>query len=144
MLIDDIKKRVVLAMKAKNTQERDILKVVLGDLQIQETRKGDALTDAEAQQIVRKVIKGNAEMSAALDDAGKIQTIQEENTILESLLPQTLSVGQITEALAAVVDAIKAAGNDGQATGVAMKQLKSTGAQVQGGDVAAAVRQIRA
>ena len=144
MLIDDIKKRVVLAMKAKNTQERDILKVVLGDLQIQETRKGDALTDAEAQQIVRKVIKGNAEMSAALDDAGKIQTIQEENTILESLLPQTLSVGQITEALAAVVDAIKAAGNDGQATGVTMKQLKSTGAQVQGGDVAAAVRQIRA
>jgi hypothetical protein len=38
---------------------------------------------------------------------------------------------------------VKAAGNDGQATGVAMKHLKSLGAEVNGKDVSAAVRQLR-
>ena len=38
---------------------------------------------------------------------------------------------------------IKAAGNDGQATGIAMKQLKSQGAVVNGKDVGAAVALLR-
>ena len=143
MLIDDIKKRIIVAMKAKNTQERDILKVVLGDLQIQETRKGDDLTDAEAQQIIRKVIKGNGEMITAVEDAAVVERMNQEIAILESLLPQSLSVEEIVAALGPVADAVKAAGNDGQATGVAMKHLKSSGAEVQGKDVSAAVRQMR-
>lgn len=143
MLIDDIKKRIIVAMKAGNKQERDILKVVLGDLQIQETRKGEALTDAEAQQVVRKVIKGNGEMITAVDDPQVVERMNQEIAILESLLPQSLSVDQIVAALAPVADAVKAAGNDGQATGVAMKHLKPSGAEVQGKDVAAAVRRLR-
>ncbi|MBB6428830.1 GatB/YqeY domain-containing protein [Algisphaera agarilytica] len=144
MLIDDIKKRIIVAMKAKNTQERDILKVVLGDLQIQETRKGEALTDAESQQIIRKVIKGNNELLAAANDPAVAEKVGQENAILDSLLPQSLTPEQIVEALAPVADAVLAAGNDGQATGVAMKHLKSNGAEVQGQDVSAAVRQMRA
>ena len=143
MLIDDIKKRIIVAVKTKNTQERDILKVVLGDLQIQETRKGDDLTDAEAQQIIRKVIKGNGEMITAVEDAAVVERMNQEIAILESLLPQSLSVEEIVAALDPVADAVKAAGNDGQATGVAMKHLKSSGAEVQGKDVSAAVRQMR-
>ena len=46
-------------------------------------------------------------------------------------------------ALAPVVDALKAAGNDGQATGVAMKHLKSVGAVVTGKEVTAAVKKLR-
>ncbi|MEO0514027.1 MAG: GatB/YqeY domain-containing protein [Planctomycetota bacterium] len=143
MLIDDIKKRIIVAMKAKNTQERDILKVVLGDLQIQETRKGEALTDAEAQQIIRKVIKGNNEMITAVDDPDVVERMNQEIAILDTLLPRSLSVEDIVAALGPVVDAVAAAGNDGQATGVAMKHLKSQGAEVQGKDVSAAVRQLR-
>lgn len=143
MLIDEIKKRVITAMKAGNTQERDILKVVLGDLQISETRKGQDLTDAEAQAIVRKVVKGNGEMIAAVDDPAVVERMNQEIAILETLLPRSLSVDEIVSALAPVVDAVKAAGNDGQATGVAMKHLKPTGVEVQGKDVSAAVRQIR-
>jgi hypothetical protein len=43
-----------------------------------------------------------------------------------------------------VKDDIVAAGNDGQATGVAMKLLKSKGAAVDGKTVSAAVRKMRA
>jgi len=50
---------------------------------------------------------------------------------------------EFVAALAGVTDAIRAAGNDGQATGVAMKELKKAGAVVNGKDVSAAVKQLR-
>ena len=70
-------------------------------------------------------------------------SVTEEIAVLESFLPKTLSVDEIVAALAAVADPIKAAGNDGQATGVAMKHLKSTSALVNGKDVSEAVKKIR-
>ncbi|MEM8739783.1 MAG: GatB/YqeY domain-containing protein [Planctomycetota bacterium] len=143
MLIDTLKQRVVQAMKAGDHQSRDVLKVVLGDLQLTETRKGQALTDTETQQGLRKVIKGNREMIAAVTDPAVIERMEQEIAILETLLPQSLTPAQILGALAPVADAIRAAGNDGQATGVAMKHLKSQKAQAQGQDVAAVVRDLR-
>jgi hypothetical protein len=59
------------------------------------------------------------------------------------MLSKTLGVPEMVAALAPVAGAIKAAGNDGQATGVAMKHLKSAGASVDGKTVAEAVKQIR-
>lgn len=144
MLIDTIKSQIKDAMRAKDSATRDLLKVVLGDLQLNETRKGSALTDEESQKDVKKVIKGNREMIAAVDDPEVVKRMEWEIGVLETLLPKTLSVDEILAALAPVADAIKAAGNDGQATGVAMKHLKPTGAHVEGKDVAAAVRQLRA
>ena len=64
--------------------------------------------------------------------------------MLEELLPKTLDADGIVALLEPVRDAIRAAANDGQATGVAMKHLKTTGAAVQGKDVGDAVRRIRA
>ncbi|MEM7626717.1 MAG: GatB/YqeY domain-containing protein [Planctomycetota bacterium] len=143
MLIDTIKSQIKDAMRAKDTATRDLLKVVLGDLQLNETRKGSALTDEEAQKDVKKVIKGNRETIAAVNDPEVVQRMEWEISVLEKLLPQTLSVDEIVAALGPVAEDIKAAGNDGQATGVAMKHLRPTGAVVEGKDVAAAVRQIR-
>ena len=54
-----------------------------------------------------------------------------------------MSVDEIAQALIPVAAQIKAAGNDGQATGIAMKQLKSTGQSVNGKDVTAAVKELR-
>ena len=143
MLIDDLKARIILAMKAKNNHERDTLKVALGEIQLAETRNGKALTDEQAQAAVKKVVKGNREMITLTDDPEVAQRMETEIALLSSLLPQTLSVEQITEQLAPVADAVRAAGNDGQATGVAMKHLKSGGHAVEGQAVAAAVRALR-
>ena len=63
--------------------------------------------------------------------------------MLNAYLPKSLGVAEIVAALAPVAEAVKAAGNDGQATGVAMKHLKTLGAVVNGKDVSAAVRQLR-
>ena len=143
MLIDDIKARIIVAMKAKNNHVRDTLKVALGDIQLAETRNGKALTDPEAQAAIKKIIKGNREMIAAVSDAEVIERMETEIALLSELLPQTLSAEAIVEHLAPVADAVRAAGNDGQATGIAMKHLKSGGHAVEGQDVAAAVRNLR-
>ena len=143
MLVDEIKRRISAAMKAHNTVEKEVLRVALGEIQTAEAR-GVATTEESAAAVLRKLIKSNGETLAATTDEAAKRTLAEENVVLSSLLPKATGVPEIVEALAAVRDAIRAAGNDGQATGVAMKHLKASGAVVNGKDVSEAVKQIRA
>jgi hypothetical protein len=49
----------------------------------------------------------------------------------------------VVEALAPVADAVRAAKSDGQAMGVAMKHLKTTGAVAESASVQEATRRLR-
>lgn len=145
MLVDDIKKRVTEAMKGGDTVARDVLRLALGEIQTAEARKSAALSDDEAIASVRKLIKSNEETLAAVGDAdARASALKHELEVLRSLLPKQLTPEQIVLALKDQHEAIKAAKSDGQATGIAMKHLKSTGAAVDGKDVGVAVKQIRA
>ncbi|MGB1124662.1 MAG: GatB/YqeY domain-containing protein [Phycisphaeraceae bacterium] len=142
-LLQTIKQQVIEAMKAKDTIAKDVLRVAQGDIELAQTRTGKDLSDDEVQKIVRKLIKSNQETLAASPDDATVEKLNKEIAILEALLPRTLGVDEIVAALASVESDIKAAGNDGQATGVAMKHLKPQGLVVEGKDVSAAVKQIR-
>jgi uncharacterized protein len=143
MVIDTLKAAIARAVKDKDEVARDVLRLALGEVQTAEARGGKPLRDEEVVAIVRKLVKSNEEtLVAAAADPGA-PALRHENEVLSALLPAGLSVAQITEALGPVADAIKAAKNDGQATGIAMKHLKPTGAVVEGTDVAAAVRALR-
>ena len=143
MLIEEIKRRITAAMKAGSTIEKDILRLALGEIQTAEAR-GTSITDEGVAAIVRKIIKSNEETLAATEGEEQKRTLAAENAVLASLLPKSLGVEDIIAALAPSLPAIKAAGNDGQATGIAMKQLKTTGAVVNGKDVTEAVKRMRA
>lgn len=140
----ELKKRVLQAMRDKNELEKDLLRVLLGDLELAETRTGNELSEKDEQQIVRRMVKSNQETAALTQDPADVEKLKQELAILEALLPKTLSVAETIAALEPVADDLRAAGNDGQATGLAMKHLKPQGLQVDGKDVAAAVKQIRA
>lgn len=143
MLIDVIKARVLAALKAGRTVEKEILRVALGEMQTIEAR-GTPLTDEDAAKVVVKLVKSNREtMEASTNDTQRAE-LAEEIAILESLLPKSLGVEEIAVALAASRDAIRAAGNDGQATGIAMKALKAAGIAADGKKVGEAVKQMRA
>ncbi len=145
MIVDDIKKRVAAAVKQGDTVVRDVLRLALGEIQMAETRKNEAGTEEEAAAALRKLIKSNEETLAALPEGDeRIAILRRESEVLASLAPAQLTVAQIVEALAGQLDAIKGAAADGQATGLAMKHLKSAGADVKGTDVGLAVKQIRA
>jgi uncharacterized protein YqeY len=143
MLLDAIKAQMFKAMKAGNSVEKEILRVAVGEITTDRAREGRSGSDDEAQAILRKLIKSNDESIAATDDASKKATLEQENRILAEFLPKSLDVDAIVAALAPVADAVKSAGNEGQATGVAMKHLKTAGAVVQGKDVALAVKKLR-
>jgi uncharacterized protein YqeY len=80
---------------------------------------------------------------ASTTDPEKRAVLAQEMQILATYLPKSLSVDEIVSALAPVAAQIKAAGNDGQATGIAMKQLKSEGLVVNGKDVTLAIKELR-
>ncbi len=143
MLKDDMKSRMLAALKAKRQVEKNILRVALGEVQTIEARTGGQASDDDVGKILRKLIKSNEESLAATTDEARRATLDEENAVLGSLVPTTLSPEEITAALDPVSEAILAAGNDGQATGIAMKHLKGSGAAVEGKDVSAAVRAMR-
>jgi len=143
MLRDDIKKRIVEAMKAKRVVEKEILRVALGELQTAESRTGEDLTDDQAIKILKKLIKSNEESVAAIQDEEKRERLIQETAILNEFVPQAMDADAIRAALTDVVEQIKALGGDGPATGIAMKHLKSMGATVEGKDVSAVVREIR-
>jgi uncharacterized protein YqeY len=141
-MLQELKKRIAEAMKSGDTVARDVLRLALGEIQTAEARKNGPVGDEDIAASIRKLIKSNEE-TLALSEGERAVVLRRENEILSSLLPKQLSVEAIVAALAADHDAIKAAKNDGQATGIAMKRLKASGASVSGNDVAAAVKQLR-
>lgn len=124
--------------------EKNILKVVLGDIQLKAA--GGTITDEAGHAIVKKLVKGNEETLGHLkgEDPRRAQYLG-ENAVLSSLLPTYLTADQVTAELtsAGLVEQVKAAKNEGQATGVAMKHLKGKGLAVEGDEVKKAVTALR-
>jgi len=143
MLADEIKTRMFAAMKAKKTVEKEILRVALGEISTAGVRSDKPLGDDAVGAILKKLVKSNQESLEVSSDEEQKRVLAEEIEILNSLLPKTLSVEQIVEALGPVAEGIKGAKADGPATGIAMKHLKQSRALVDGKDVALAVQQMR-
>ena len=147
-MLDTLKARLTECRKAGKAIEMTVLQVVLGDASTIEARGGNKATDDEVEKIVRKTVLGNQETLGILEQKGLTgganhAKLSAENAFLQTLLPQTLSAEEIAAHLGEVADALRAAKNDGQATGVAMKHLKPKGLRVLGEDVSAAVKKIR-
>jgi uncharacterized protein YqeY len=143
-LVDTLRKQALEAMKAKDSVATTILRLAQSEVQATEERAGRALTDEEAFAVVRKLVKSNEEtLAASAKDTEQSAILTRENQLLTAILPKGLGVAEIQAHLDAVRDAIRGASNDGQATGVAMKHLKSLGVTVSGSDVGQAVKALR-
>jgi hypothetical protein len=144
MLIDEIKSRMIRALRERDEIVRNILGLAVGEIQTAEARSNRPVTDEEAMAVVRKLLKSNEEtLGLTAPDDVRAEALRRENATLASLLPQSLSGEGIVAALAPATDAIRAAKSDGQAMGVAMKHLKSIGAVVDAPAVQQAVKAVR-
>ena len=142
-VLENIKKRSMEAMKAKDSVASSILRLAASEVQMVETRTGSPATDDEAAGVLRKLIKSNEETLRATNGAEEKATLERENELLAAFLPKGLSIEEIVAALAPVAEAIRAAAADGPATGLAMKHLKQAGIAAQGADVTKAVGTLR-
>jgi uncharacterized protein len=144
MLIDEIKTRMMRALRDRDEVVRNVLGLAVGEIQTAEARANRALGEDEAMAVVRKLVKSNEEtLALAGTDDGRAAGLRREIEALSALLPRSMSVEQIAEALSPVADAIRAAKSDGQAMGVAMKHLKAAGAIASAANVQQALERVR-
>jgi uncharacterized protein YqeY len=142
-ILDELKARMNEALRGKDEVAKNIYRLAYSEMQLASARSRKDVNDDEAIAILKKLVKSNEETLAVATEAAQREALAREIALLTAMLPKTLGVPEIVAALAPVAEAVRAAGNEGQATGVAMKHLKSTGASVDGKTVAAAVKQIR-
>mgnify|MGYP000911227710 CR=1 FL=1 len=144
MLIDELRKRRTEALKARDMLTKEVLNVAIGEIDTLAARHKRDATDEDCLGVIRKLVKANEETRAMSTDDTQRATLTREIEVLNALLPAQLGVADVVAMLAPVRDALRAAGNDGQATGIAMKHLKASGAAVDGKVVSQAVRDVRA
>lgn len=141
-LAEDIKKRMFAAMKSNKTVEKEILRVAMGEITMTSARESRELSDDDVRGILRKMLKSIRESLVEAPPEGKA-ALEEELSVVESLLPQTLGVDAIVAALEEVRDAIVGAAAEGPAMGIAMKALKVKGLAVEAPLVGQAVKRLR-
>ena len=110
MIIDEIKKDNVQAMKDKNTLARAIYGVVMNKVllaNIEAKKDGKELSDVEVVQILQKTIKELTEEKENYVKAGnsaEAENIEKQKEILTKYLPQMMSEDEIKSIIAGMED----------------------------------------
>ncbi len=110
MLIDEIKKDNVQAMKDKNTLARAIYGVVMNKVllaSIEAKKDGKELADTDVVQILQKTIKELTEERENYLKAGnsaEAENIEKQKEILTKYLPQMLSEEEVKNIIATLED----------------------------------------
>lgn len=139
-MIENIKTRLKIALKEKNEIEKNILRLVLGEVQTIESKEG-MINEQRVIKIISKIIESNNETLSYSAISKRKDILVEENKILTSLLPKAMTSDEVEEFLVPYAAEIKAANSEGQGTGLAMKKLQ--GKIVNGKAVNEVVRKIR-
>ena len=110
MLINDLQKANIEAMKAKDQDARSILSVVLTKYKLQEVEAraaGKQLGDAELLSIIQKVLKelsDEKEGYAKVNNQERIDSITRQENVIKKYLPQQLNEDEIRAEIAKLDD----------------------------------------
>lgn len=110
MLIDDIKKANIEAMKAKDNDSRAVLSIVLTRYKLQEVEmrtKGKEIGDADCLSIIQKVIKelsDEKEGYLKVNNLERVASIERQEAVLKKYLPQQLTEAEIREEISKLED----------------------------------------
>ena len=138
MIVQEIRSQIKEAMLAGDSDKVALLRLIIGTLQ----QEGDDSDDA-AEKVIRKMIKSNLQTAEALVANGNTASeIYKENSLLNSFLPQTMSVPEI-KVLLNQSDINFQIMNPGKAMGAAMKLCKANQWPAQGKDVKQAIDEIQ-
>lgn len=101
MIIDEIKKENIQAMKDKDTVARSLYSVLLNKVKLEEIKKrenGQALTDGDVASVLQKLIKELKEEKEGYEKAGRSESVAElerQLSIVERFMPKMLSAEEI-------------------------------------------------
>lgn len=110
MLIDELKKAQMEALKTKDTLKRSVLQIVTGKVklaEIEKRSKNESLTDDDVLLVINKVIKELDEEILAFKNANRLEKVEEltkQKQILEAYLPAKLTEEEIKEIINSLED----------------------------------------
>ena len=110
MLVDELKKAQMEALKQKDTLTRSVLQIVTGKaklVEIEKRTKNESLTDDDVILVINKVIKELEEEILAFKNAGRLEKVEELSTqkdILSKYLPKQLTEEEIKEIINTLSD----------------------------------------
>ena len=110
MILDEIKKANVQAMKDRDQNARAIYGVVMTKAmleQVKKREKNEELTDADMVAILQKAIKELTDECDNYKKAGntaQVELIETQKALIEKFLPQMMSEDEIYEVIAGLED----------------------------------------
>ena len=110
MLIDELKKAQMEALKTKDTLKRSVLQIVTGKVklaEIEKRTKNESITDDDVLLVINKVIKELDEEILAFKNANRTEKVEEltlQKQILEAYLPAKLTEEEIKEIINSLED----------------------------------------
>ncbi len=143
-ILDQMKQDLIVATKAKNTVEKDILRLIISDSAALESSKkqgGVPLKETQVIDIINQIIIANQTTLSYKPN----ESLDLENAILKKYVPFTLSYDEIQAKLNPLIEQIKNEISEGMAMKLSMNYFKSEGLElnVDGKDVKAIVQKIR-
>lgn len=110
MLIDQIKKENMLALKNKEVNKRAVLSVIINKYMVlgyEAKAKGKELTDLDLVQIINKTLKELEEEKASYEKANRadsVKNIEEQISCISSYLPKMMSEDEIKTIILSLED----------------------------------------
>jgi uncharacterized protein YqeY len=142
MFVDTLRRKI--DSLPASSSAKNLLKVVLGDIQQKEAFK--PVADQECHTLVKKMIKANEDNIALMTESEptdyRIEKFQKENLLLDSLLPRYWSDQDIRNWISDEGIDVKAFPSEGAVIGQCMSMLK--GEPVEGGMVKKIIHEMRA
>lgn len=129
MLIDQISKDIVSAMKSGDKRKTETLRFLLAAIKKYEIdtyppSQSQNMSEDEVTKIIRKQVKTHEESIEAFRTAGRTELVEKESAeleILKAYLPQEISDEEIRATVIAIVS--QGSSEFGQVMGAAMRQI---------------------
>jgi len=129
MLEQKLREDISITMRNHNEIEKNILRLVLGEIQLRCSVAG--ATEDDKMNIVRKIIKGiDTSLEAIKDDPARqeeVTNLSTEKAILERYLPKSMTQEELQQFLKDNSVEILITMGEGKAIGTVVKALKASG-----------------
>jgi len=134
MLIDDIKKQVIVSLKGGDERRYEALKLLVSALSYARINKGEDLGDEEELEVLKKEARKRRESVEIYEKAGSADKAEQEAyelSLIEKYLPEQMGEAEVRAKIEEIASGSDKVG--GQLIGEVMGKLKG---QVDGGMVA--------